>query len=1338
MNKLILGGLLTAVLAGLLVPDAHALRNLALKQQGELPRDQYLDLVDPGRVQTDLLLVKFVEDTRVRLRGEQLVSLEGRSLTAVDAFLKMHPEVKVARLFDVLDEPALDAYVARGEALSGWDVADLNNWYLLTIDGRNADPRGLLEELLKLDLVQTGYYEPIPLPTTCGVDPTPVTPDYQPNQSYRGAAPVGVDIEYAWAHDPVYGDGISSYWFQDLEEGWCEDHEDFSSFLIRNGSDSTDPDWYNHGTAACSIVGACDDDKGVTGLVPGVTLTGRVDSNHSSTEASLLAIGTDLHTGETYMIEFAAWGPSQGTTCSCNCGQFETIPMEYWSGNFDAILANSTNGRVCLAGSANGSMDLDWAGYGGAFDRAVRDSQAIFVGAATSDATHDPECWTNHGSRVDIYSWGRNVYAAGYGDKFNPAGCEQDYTQVFGGTSSAVAIAAGTAISLSLIHYHQEGSYPSPTTLRSRLQTNGTPQASNFTLEIGVQPTMKGILAPDLAPYTPGGWADTIVPSSVTGSNTLPASLLPAPANTYVDWSWVNWSRYGSAEPALTHFYLDDVPVASASINLGPFSATASLDLSLDVRGGLHYLAQRCDPLGVTDESVEGNNFDAIPYRWEPVPLAVNTPRDFTRGPRMYPEGAGAAALDGFGNGGDYSGYWEVFGVMPETDADYDIWLFNADPTPTSGWTSPVATSSGVTWVDFVGSNNNTVSNGDYAGVINYSDSSQGYTIEGDHSSYLGSPPSVPTVAVNGSIWFGEILDVYEFNVTSLTPIHIALGVDGYGGSADLVAYVFGPATTYFSRASAAWSLDTVGPGGNEHGVFTPTATGFHALVICKNLCTDLDNYSYYSITWGPPTGDLTNHTLPGWTAPVVARNSGGTMGVLPSILNEGASLGDAGLINAGSGTMTGGSNLAFTLDGPLVYASGDFNALASGATGSISGRSIGMVKGGRHTLTSTLDYLGEVQEELPYGEINNIHYNQYVWEPFALSNNVSVTRSAAPNFSQSGEPGQGSFLNWSQDGYLYSTNGWTGVATLPTDPAMQHDMQGYDSASTDPVTAMSQPVLTEYAEPGGIALVMANGNVVGNGVPLNAGVMNNWAWPYVTPTGSYVVQAASRAATLVPGLVRSSSLTATQILRCYDIELEAGESYPLRLINNSAVDLGVAVFSAGQDFTPLIQALAEFNSGAAGDDEIGSFTTTSAGRHGVAIYRSGSADLGPSASFQLTIGSREPRPVDDLSITVIDADASDGVIHVDLQFDDVTQDTAGAPLTVDRYLYYWSGQPYASFPEGWSYLAQTYASELDDLPLNVGSLNQYFIRVVAVDDNGVLLGEDSPEPEPSGAEIQR
>ena len=111
--SILLGGLL------LLASAAFALRNPALIQQGQLPCEQYLDLVQADEVQLDRLCLKFSEGTRVRLRGGRFVSLEGRDLSAVEAFLKTHPGIAVQRLFQCMDEKALDEYIAAAERLSG-------------------------------------------------------------------------------------------------------------------------------------------------------------------------------------------------------------------------------------------------------------------------------------------------------------------------------------------------------------------------------------------------------------------------------------------------------------------------------------------------------------------------------------------------------------------------------------------------------------------------------------------------------------------------------------------------------------------------------------------------------------------------------------------------------------------------------------------------------------------------------------------------------------------------------------------------------------------------------------------------------------------------------------------------------------------------------------------------------------------------------------------------------------------------------------------------------------------------------------------------------------------
>jgi len=174
----------------LLATVAGALDNPSLKPRHQLPRDQFLDLCDPAGVFVDHLRVKFRETSRVRLRDGAPVCLEGEDLSPVKAFLARHPELRLARRW-TLSEEEVDAYVARGEELSGWDLADLNNWYSLEIHGDNHDPKGLLMELLALEQVEIGHYHPRPAEASCGPDLAPPTPDYTSMQGYRNPAPEG-------------------------------------------------------------------------------------------------------------------------------------------------------------------------------------------------------------------------------------------------------------------------------------------------------------------------------------------------------------------------------------------------------------------------------------------------------------------------------------------------------------------------------------------------------------------------------------------------------------------------------------------------------------------------------------------------------------------------------------------------------------------------------------------------------------------------------------------------------------------------------------------------------------------------------------------------------------------------------------------------------------------------------------------------------------------------------------------------------------------------------------------------------------------------------------------
>ena len=57
------------------------------------------------------------------------------------------------------------------------------------------------------------------------------------------------------------------------------------------------------------------------------------------------------------------------------------LPIEWYSDIFAAIQTGSALGVFALEAAGNGSVDLDAPLYGGVFDRRVRDSGAIMVGA---------------------------------------------------------------------------------------------------------------------------------------------------------------------------------------------------------------------------------------------------------------------------------------------------------------------------------------------------------------------------------------------------------------------------------------------------------------------------------------------------------------------------------------------------------------------------------------------------------------------------------------------------------------------------------------------------------------------------------------------------------------------------------------------------------------------------------------------------------------------------------------------------------------------------------------------------------------------------------------------
>ncbi|HEX4451193.1 MAG TPA: S8 family serine peptidase [Kofleriaceae bacterium] len=315
------------------------------------------------------------------------------------------------------------------------------------------------------------------------------TPRYDHLQGYLSAAPEGIDAGAAWRRG-ARGAGV---WFADIEGGWNASHEDLPGDRITlvHGRPMTLPGWREHGTAVLGEVVGIDNGRGVTGIAPDVdrVLTSSIGGSESAD--AIDAAAQQLRAGDVLLIELQGYGPR---------GKF--VPVEYWDDELDAIKAATARGVVVIEAAGNGNANLDDKIYRGKFDRHVRDSGAIMVGAGgppregfVDRARLD---FSNYGSRVDAQGWGRRVATLDYGDLQR---CDdtahRHYTDAFSGTSSASPIVAGAAV---LLESYAKRTL-SPAVVR-QLLTNGSPQTGDTREHIGPRPDLAKILSAIETPAT--------------------------------------------------------------------------------------------------------------------------------------------------------------------------------------------------------------------------------------------------------------------------------------------------------------------------------------------------------------------------------------------------------------------------------------------------------------------------------------------------------------------------------------------------------------------------------------------------------------------------------------------------------------------------------------------------------------------------------------------------------------------------------------------------------------------------------------------------------------------
>lgn len=472
---------------------------------------------DPTRI-----VLKLEDGAGAQAQGGRLEAQPGgKDLLAVQVLLEGFAELRVEP-YVAVGAAELAELRASGEEASGWELADLSQYFLVSL-AASADVRWLMERLLALPVVEEAYALPRVILAAGDIQP-PATPNLTGWQiqlgSYNlpavrnlpggnGAGVTVTDVEAAWNLRGMFGDTSTHEDLQGLDlQSPAPAAWDPTSWVVPPGWTS------DHGDAVLGLLGADVDAPGVDGLLPGAVL--RVSAAHTTAGWRIAdaivraaqAMSAGAGSGALLLIELQIGGPNSGA-CNpldplnrcCANAQFGSLPIEVLGAEFNAIRLATALGVVVVEAAGNGEQDLDDWNDGAPcmargnsayalFDPNLSDSGALVVGA--TDTIAQRAWFSNHGRRVDACALGQGLATLGYGDLFN-GGIDQRYTSVFGGTSGASPLVLSAAGILQSAHryYHGPGRYPHHA-LRLLLRTSGSPSASPSSDRIGEQPELQG------------------------------------------------------------------------------------------------------------------------------------------------------------------------------------------------------------------------------------------------------------------------------------------------------------------------------------------------------------------------------------------------------------------------------------------------------------------------------------------------------------------------------------------------------------------------------------------------------------------------------------------------------------------------------------------------------------------------------------------------------------------------------------------------------------------------------------------------------------------------------
>ncbi|MGB2853539.1 MAG: CARDB domain-containing protein, partial [Dehalococcoidia bacterium] len=276
-------------------------------------------------------------------------------------------------------------------------------------------------------------------------------------------------------------------------------------------------------------------------------------------------------------------------------------------------------------------------------------------------------------------------------------------------------------------------------------------------------------------------------------------------------------------------------------------------------------------------------------------------------------------------------------------------------------------------------------------------------------------------------------------------------------------------------------------------------------------------------------------------------------------------------------------------------------------------------VRGGRHTLYYDIDVNEEVWET---SEADNRWSRQFVWSPYELSDDTSVTRSAPPKKDAWG----GAMPRWyNNDGFSFYVHNdhpnkyWSAVGILPGNSASDYSLRLWDIGD---YTGSEQGFGVGYLEWSTYGtdvseFVIVNDNQAAHGTYFAGAINDNEG------TANFrIEEATSTKIWPRPGTEWNGpySPASDNVLDIYECGLGAGE-YEFYLDQTSGTcDLGMTLYDDETTHCKKGEHMVGGYADSYGDGADESFTVSipDSGYHGLAVWKTDSSDYSKSSTYRI------------------------------------------------------------------------------------------------------------------------